>query len=56
MQSKQVGKKRARMEITKESDGEGSSVGDNVSESDETDEEDVKNKFRSAAKRQRTNT
>jgi len=41
------------MEIAKDSDGEGgSSVGDNVSESDDdTDEEDMKNKFRSAAKR-----
>jgi len=52
MKSKQAGKKRMRFEAAKESDGEQSSVGDNVSEeSSDTDEEDMRNKMKQATKR-----
>ena len=43
LQGKQAGKKRTRIETAKESDGEESSVGDNISEeSSDTDEEEMR--------------
>ena len=52
MQSKQAGKKRARIETAKESDDDKSSVGDNISEeSSDTDEEDMRKKMKQATKR-----
>ena len=53
--TKQAGKKRMRIEAAKDSDDEGSSVGDNVSEdSSDTDEEEIRQRMKNATKRQKT--